>query len=159
MPSPPDLFRALNRARVRYLLVGGYASVLHGVPRTTLDLDLALDPDPANVRSALRALGRLGLHADTDRVDEILAQGGGTAMNARSVDLLPSLRGAPVAARWRRRMEARVPGARIPVVSRRDQIRLLRAVGRPQDREDADALESLGRDGRTHGRVGGPKST
>jgi len=28
--------------RVRYLLVGGYASVVHGVPRTTLDVDLAL---------------------------------------------------------------------------------------------------------------------
>lgn len=145
MPSVPDVFRALNRARVRYLLIGGYASVLHGVPRTTLDLDLALDPDPANVRRAVRALGRIGLHAETDRVDDILAQGGVTAANDRSVDLLTSLRGATFSRLWRRRIEVRIPGTRVPVVARGDQIRLLRAAGRPQDREDADALESLGK--------------
>ncbi len=143
MPSIPEVLRALNRARVRYLLIGGYASVLHGVPRTTLDLDLALDSDPANVRRALAALRRLGLRAETDRVDEILAQGGVTAANDRSVDLLTSLKGARFHDLWRRRIEVRIPGARVPVVSRRDQIRLLRAAGRPQDREDADALESL----------------
>ncbi len=146
MPSVPDVFRALNRARVRYLLIGGYASVLHGVPRTTLDLDLALDPDPANVRRALRALGRLGLRPETDRVDEVLAQGGVTATNDRSVDLLTSLRGTTFASLWRRRIEVRIPGTRIRVVARGDQIRLLRAAGRRQDREDADALESLGDD-------------
>jgi len=54
---------ALNRARVRYLLIGGVASVLHGVPRTTTDIDLALDPAPENVARALRAL----------KVDDILA--------------------------------------------------------------------------------------
>ncbi len=134
MPSVPDVFRALNRARVRYLLIGGYASVLHGVPRTTLDLDLALDPHPTNVRRALRALERLGLRAETDRIDEILAQGGVTAANDRSVDLLTSLKGATFPRLWRRRIEVRIPGTRVPVVSRGDQIRLLRAAGRPQDR-------------------------
>lgn len=143
MTSIPELLRTLNRARVRYLLIGGYASVLHGVPRTTLDLDLALDPDPANVRRALAALGRLGLRADTDRIDEILAQGGVTVSNDRSVDLLTSVRGPRFPQLWRRRITVRIPGARIPVVSRRDQVRLLRAAGRAKDLEDAQALESV----------------
>ncbi len=143
MTSIPEVFRALNRARVRYLLIGGYASVLHGVPRTTLDLDLAVHPEPANVRRALVALDRLGLHGETDRVDEVLAQGGVTITNDRSVDLLTSLQGPPFSQLWKRRITVRVPGARIPVVSRRDQVRLLRAAGRAKDLEDADALESL----------------
>lgn len=143
MTSIPELLRTLNRARVRYLLIGGYASVLHGVPRTTLDMHLALDPDPANVRRALAALGRLGLRADTDRIDEILAQGGVTVSNDRSVDLLTSVRGPRFPQLWRRRITVRIPGARIPVVSRRDQVRLLRAAGRAKDLEDAQALESV----------------
>ncbi len=146
MPSIPEVLRALNRARVRYLLVGGYASVLHGVPRTTLDLDLALHPDPANVRRALVALGRLGLRADTDRVDEILAQGGVTATNDRSVDLLTSLLISSFAELWRRRVTVTYEAVRIPVISREDQILLLRASRRPQDLEDAMTLEELGRD-------------
>jgi hypothetical protein len=34
-----DVFRALNRHRVRYLIVGGIAVNLSGVPRMTRDLD------------------------------------------------------------------------------------------------------------------------
>ncbi len=91
MTSLPRIFRTLNRARVRYFLIGGYASVVHGVPRTTVDVDLGLDPGPENVRRAVRCLRRLGLEPETDRVDEILAQGSVTARNDRAVDLLTAL--------------------------------------------------------------------
>lgn len=95
------------------------------------------------MRRALAARERLGLHAETDRVDGVLARGGVTVTNDRSVDPLASLRGPPFSQLWRRRIAVRIPGARIPVVSRRDQIRLLRAAGRVKDLEDAEALESL----------------
>ena len=45
---PPDFSafsRSLNEARVEYLLVGGYAVIFHGHPRTTGDID-ALDELP-----------------------------------------------------------------------------------------------------------------
>jgi hypothetical protein len=140
--SVEAVFRILNRARVRYLLIGGYASVVHGIPRTTVDVDLALDPDPENVGRATRSLRRLGLEPETDRVDEILGHGGVTARNDRAVDLLTSLPGGiRFTQLWPRKAIVRFRGVRIPVVSRRDQIRLLRAAGRPQDLEDARALE------------------
>jgi hypothetical protein len=44
-----DLFRALNDHQVRYLLVGGLAMNLHGVPRMTMDVDLILAMDEANL--------------------------------------------------------------------------------------------------------------
>src|SRR5947209_2082220 len=55
-----EIFSALAVARVRYLVVGGVAVVLHGHPRLTADLDLVIALDEANTRSALRALGALG---------------------------------------------------------------------------------------------------
>lgn len=44
-----DLFGALERHRVRYLLVGGLAMNLHGVPRMTMDVDLMLALDAENL--------------------------------------------------------------------------------------------------------------
>ena len=148
VPSFSEIVRALNRGRVRYVLVGGYASVVHGVPRTTVDIDIAVDPDPANVRRTVRALRRSGLEPETDRADEILGQGGVTAMNDRTVDVLTSLRGAKFADVWSRKIVVVFEGVRVFVVARRDQIRLLYATGRPQDLEDAAVLASKERMGR-----------
>lgn len=130
MASVSDVLQNLSEAGVRYLLVGGYASVIHGVPRTTVDLDLALDPDPHNVEKGLEVLRGLGLEPDTDRVDEILGQGGVTCTNDQAVDLLTSLLGSTFEGLWTRRARVDFRGTEIPVVSRRDQIRLLRAAGR-----------------------------
>ncbi len=134
---------AFNKARVRYILVGGVASVLHGVPRTTTDIDLALDSAPENVARALRALKRIGLVPDTEAIDDILAQGGVTASNRLEIDLLTSLPTGTFAGLWRNRKPFRYGRTRAFAVSKADQIRLLRAAGRKKDLEDADHLESL----------------
>ena len=128
---------------MRYLLVGGYASVVHGVPRTTLDVDLALESEERNVGRALRALRRIGPEPETDRIDEVLGQGSVTASNDRSVDLLTSLPETTFSDLWERGTTVRLRRIRIPVVSREDQIRLLRAAGRPQDLDDAAVLEEM----------------
>jgi hypothetical protein len=51
---------SLNKADVRYLVVGGLAVVAHGFVRFTADIDLVLDPDPAAMRRAVAALAALG---------------------------------------------------------------------------------------------------
>jgi len=52
--------RALNEARVRFILVGGVAVVAHGYGRMTQDLDLVIRLDPESVRAAFEALESLG---------------------------------------------------------------------------------------------------
>jgi hypothetical protein len=54
------IFAALGKRKVRYLIVGGVAVVLHGIPRFTADIDLVLALDKANVLAALDALAGLG---------------------------------------------------------------------------------------------------
>ena len=39
--DPTDIFAALNRVKVKYLVVGGIAVVFYGVRRTTGDVDLS----------------------------------------------------------------------------------------------------------------------
>jgi hypothetical protein len=56
-----DLFGALARHRVRYVVVGGLALNLHGVERATMDVDLAVALEPPNVAAAIDAFEELGL--------------------------------------------------------------------------------------------------
>jgi len=51
--------RSLNKEGVRYLLIGGFAVILHGLVRTTKDIDLLIDPSEENIRRLKRALGTL----------------------------------------------------------------------------------------------------
>ena len=49
MKSIPDILRALADTGVQFVLVGGFAVQLHGFVRATLDLDLVLAMDDANL--------------------------------------------------------------------------------------------------------------
>ena len=56
-----EILFALTDAEVEFVVGGGVAAVLHGVERVTLDIDLALDMDPANVEKFLRVMQDLRL--------------------------------------------------------------------------------------------------
>ena len=62
-----DVFESLNDHEVRYLVIGGIAAVLHGVPRATFDLDVLIDATPENARRLLEALARAGLRTPSSR--------------------------------------------------------------------------------------------
>jgi predicted nucleotidyltransferase len=51
--------RALNKNKIRYLVVGGFAVNLHGVQRLTLDLDLMLDLTKEHLEKVIEVLGKL----------------------------------------------------------------------------------------------------
>ena len=56
-----EILFALTDAKVEFVVGGGVAAVLHGVERVTLDIDLALDMDPANVENFLHVMHELRL--------------------------------------------------------------------------------------------------
>ncbi len=51
-----ELFEALHKAQVRYLVVGGLSVNLHGVPRVTGDVDLIIAMDRENIHLLAEAL-------------------------------------------------------------------------------------------------------
>jgi predicted nucleotidyltransferase len=55
-----EVFRALNNRGVRYVVVGGIALNLHGVPRATADLDIAVALDRKNLEKIVEAMIELG---------------------------------------------------------------------------------------------------
>ena len=57
--SEPDrlgIVRALNARGVDYVIIGGVAAVLHGVPLPSLDLDIVAAKAPQNLSGLSKAL-------------------------------------------------------------------------------------------------------
>ena len=53
------LCKALNAESVRYVLIGGFAVILHGFVRATKDIDLLIDASSENVQRLKRAMAVL----------------------------------------------------------------------------------------------------
>ena len=63
MPTPEtfcDVIEVLNRENVRYVIVGSVAVVLHGANREVADLDIVVDPSPAEAQRCVHALALAG---------------------------------------------------------------------------------------------------
>lgn len=54
------IFKNLNEKGIRYIVVGGIAVNLYGIPRMTYDLDLILDLEDENIKKFLRLLKMWG---------------------------------------------------------------------------------------------------
>jgi hypothetical protein len=137
-----DLLRSLNAAGIRYLIVGGYAVMVHTEPRYTKDLDIWIDRDEPNARAVLAALAEFG--APTEGVTaadltepEVFFQIG---IEPVRVDILTSVAGLDFRAAWERRVEVDFAGEVAPVLCREDILAAKIASGRPIDQEDVRNL-------------------
>ena len=153
------VFRALNGAGVRYLVVGGVAVVLHGHLRTTADLDLVVDLEPDNVTRALGALERAGFRprapvplesfADPERRRRWVETGNLQVFSLWNEDLpgfevdLFAREPLEFEGAWERRVEVPLETTTAPVVCLKDLLALKRASGRPVDLDDVAALLSM----------------
>jgi hypothetical protein len=55
------VFKSFQEHDLKYLVIGGIASILHGVPRVTFDLDILIDATPDNAKRLLAALLDAGM--------------------------------------------------------------------------------------------------
>jgi len=146
MPSQDyeEFIAALNDHGVRYLVIGAHAVAFHARPRATKDLDILLDPTPANARRALAALraffGGAGLgYTVADLTDpRWIIQLGVAPVR---IDLLSAVPGCPsFQAAWKNRAEARFGSVKAHYLGLDDLIRVKEAAGRTQDQADVHAL-------------------
>jgi hypothetical protein len=63
---------ALRGAQLAHMVVGSFASSVHGVPRTTHDLDIVIDPDPAQLDAFVAALDQDSYYVDIEIAREAL---------------------------------------------------------------------------------------
>ena len=61
LPVFKNLLLLLNKHKVNYMLIGGYAVIYHGYERSTTDMDIWLKPDNHNRDKLIPALKEFGV--------------------------------------------------------------------------------------------------
>jgi hypothetical protein len=140
-----DLLRLLLDAGAGFLVVGAHAMAVHGVPRATGDLDIWVDPAPANSERVWRALldfgapvREMGVAREDLETPGVVVQIG---QPPRRIDLLTRVSGLSFAEAWPSRAIHSIEGLEVPFIGRDDLVRNKRASGRPKDLVDLDVLQ------------------
>ncbi len=144
---------ALEQQNVRYAIVGGYAVALHGAVRGTIDVDITIDWDLSTLRRTEKVLKKLGLVSrlpisanDVFQFrDEYITNRNLIAWNFYNPEDVSQLINIIITYDLKDKGRQRLHTAAGPIhVLQMDElIRMKRESGRPQDIEDADALEKL----------------
>jgi hypothetical protein len=128
---------------VRYVVIGGIAAIVHGVPRTTFDVDLLIEASEPNAARLLKALEAAGIDsAALTTPQQLLAHEITIFKDIVRVDVQTSTPGVSFEEAWHRRVEREVSGVPYWILSKPDLIAAKRAAGRPKDLEDVRVLES-----------------
>ena len=87
MVDPALILRALNRAGVDYVVIGGVAATLHGCPEQTYDLDIIYEATSENRSKLLAALRDIEAEWDRPLSEDLLQHQSVFALNTKYGDL------------------------------------------------------------------------
>lgn len=136
------VFRCLQKNEVQYVVIGGIAAVLHGVPRATFDLDILIEAMAENTQRLLNALLEAGLGtAAMTSAEEILAHELTVFKDFVRIDVQTSTPRLEFEEAWTEREVMTYQQQTFYVVSREHLIRSKRAAGRDVDLADVRMLE------------------
>jgi hypothetical protein len=145
--------QALDRARVPYALVGGFAVALHGAVRGTVDVDLVIRLRETDFRRTEKVLNALGLQSrlpvtasEVFRFREEYVRNRNLrawtfvnpSLPSEIVDVILTEDLADMDI-----MKLTIQNQIVRVASVQDLIRMKQGTGRAQDREDVKALKRL----------------
>ena len=156
-----EVFRKLADRKVKYVVAGGVALVLHGVVRLTADLDLIVELSTENLRKFITAINELGykpkppVNAE-DFIDPLNRKAWKKEKGMEvfsfyhpkmQMNLIDIFVNEPI--RFNE-IESEIVmfkarGIEIPVISKKHLKALKRKANRPQDIADIEALEEIDR--------------
>ena len=146
-PPVATVCAALNRAKARYLVIGGIACILHGYARATEDIDILIERTAENADRILKALATLGYgFAREWTATEILKRQITVVGDDPRVDIFTVAWSIKYEQAASRSDTVNVAGVRIPLIGIDDLIATKRT-GRLQDAADIEVLEEIRRRG------------
>ncbi len=137
-----NLLRRFHAERVEYVVVGGYAVIAHGFPRTTGDIDLLVQPTAENATRVVRALVGYGFvkgefeEADFTTTPNFLSFSKGEVW----IDLMTQLLGVTFEECAADALVVEMAGVPVPYINLRALRKAKAATGRPQDLQDLENL-------------------
>lgn len=136
-----DVFKSFQTHELRYVVIGGIATILHGVPRATFDLDIFIEKSPENVKKLLDALLDAGLGtAGLTSIEDVLQNEITIFKDRIRIDVQTFTPGLDFEDAWTNKKEIVYRGQIFYIVSKNDLMKSKKAAGRPIDLEDVRLL-------------------
>src|SRR2546423_13587626 len=106
-----NVFASFQKNDVKYVVIGGIAAVLYGVPRATFDLDVLIEATAENAERLLRAMTEAGLGtAALTTVNEVLTTEITIFTDRIRLDVQTKTPGITFAGAWARRVTMNYKG-------------------------------------------------
>jgi len=141
-PDFKEFLKLLHGARVKYLLVGGYAVGFYGYPRATMDMDVWIAVHPDNAAKISAVMRSFGFPAESVPPEIFLREGEMVRLGVAPVrlEILNKISGVKFQDCWRRRRRVRIDGIIVNLIGLTDLRRNKRASGRHKDLDDLSHL-------------------
>ncbi len=138
------VFASLQKHDVRYVVIGGIAAVLYGVPRATFDLDILIEASEENAQRLLLAFQEAVLGTAT-LIDPqgLLANEITVFKDVVRIDVQTSTPGLTFAQAWQYKRVVEFHGQPLFLVGLPDLIAAKQAAGRKVDLEDVALLKDF----------------
>lgn len=143
----PDDFKEflslLNKNKVRYLLLGGWAVGIYGAPRATADMDIFVSVSDNNLDNLLKSLYEFGAISVPK---EYFKEAGRIFRMGRSpirIEILNQASGIKFNSCYKRSTKINVEGIDISIISAADLLKNKQASGREKDIADLKSLEKI----------------
>jgi hypothetical protein len=138
-----DFINLLNKNKVDYMVVGGYALAFHGEPRTTGDMDIWIDCTQANAGKMVIVMnefgmGSLGFKKADFNEPGIINQIGQPPLR---IDILNEIDGVQFSDAVKGKQLFKSGKMVIPFIGKDDFIRNKKATGRKKDLEDLKRIQ------------------
>jgi hypothetical protein len=140
-----EFFRLLSLHRVRFLVVGAHALAANGRPRATADLDIFVEPTPANARALVAALTAFGFRAFAAEVEAFSTPDRMATLGhpPLRIDIMTSITGVSFTEAWRTRLKGKMADNHVFFLGRAALIKNKLASGRAKDLADVAILSEL----------------
>lgn len=138
-----DFLNSLNKNKVEYLLLGGWAVGIYGAPRATVDMDVFIAVDDENLAKLLKALYEFGAPTVPMEHFKDIGQVFRMGRSPIRIEILNQASGIDFKGCYGRRKIINIDGLEISIISIADLLKNKAAAGREKDVADLRNLEGI----------------
>jgi len=140
-----DILLALSAEKAKFLVVGAYAMAFHGYPRTTMDIDIWVEPSSENAEAVMRALARFGAPVFDLTIDDLKREGTVflIGVEPQRIDIMTGISGVVFNEAYVQAITRTIDGIDLRIISLDHLTRNKLASARKKDLADVEALEKL----------------
>ncbi|HPJ13403.1 MAG TPA: nucleotidyltransferase, partial [Caldisericia bacterium] len=138
-----EFIALLNKNKVKYLVVGGYAVAIHGYPRYTKDLDFWIDISPDNIHQLLITIKEFGFGSLNLKFNDFAEPGYVIQLGYPPcrIDLLTSLEGVSFKECYSQKNTLTIDGVSVDFIDLPHLRINKKSTGRSQDQADLENLK------------------